>query len=35
LPGDHTHALLRELGFDNDTITALEQANVVTQSKRG
>jgi alpha-methylacyl-CoA racemase len=35
LPGDHTHTLLRELGFDNDTITALEQARIVTQSKRG
>jgi alpha-methylacyl-CoA racemase len=35
LPGDHTHTLLRELGFDNDTITALEHAGVVTQSKRG
>jgi alpha-methylacyl-CoA racemase len=35
LPGDHTHTLLRELGFDLDTITALEHASVVTQSKRG
>ena len=35
LPGDHTHTLLCELGLDNDTITALEHASVVTQSKRG
>ncbi len=35
LPGDHTHTLLRELGLDLDTITALEHAGVVTQSKRG
>ncbi|HTQ16150.1 CaiB/BaiF CoA-transferase family protein [Mycobacterium sp.] len=33
LPGDHTHALLGELGFDADTITALESAGVVAQSK--
>jgi alpha-methylacyl-CoA racemase len=34
LPGDHTHNVLRELGFDLETITALEHAGVVTQSKR-
>jgi alpha-methylacyl-CoA racemase len=32
LPGDHTHTLLCELGFDVDTITALEHAGVVAQS---
>jgi alpha-methylacyl-CoA racemase len=32
LPGDHTHALLREMGFDADAVTALEDAGVVAQS---
>ena len=32
LPGDHTHALLREMGFDADAITALQDAGVVAQS---
>jgi alpha-methylacyl-CoA racemase len=33
LPGDHTRVLLREMGFDGDTITALEDAGVVAQSR--
>ncbi len=32
LPGDHTCAVLRELGLDADAITALEDAGVVAQS---
>ncbi len=32
LPGDHTRLLLREMGFDADTITTLEDAGVVAQS---
>lgn len=32
LPGDHTRALLRELGLAADDITALEDAGVVAQS---
>ncbi|BBY41625.1 alpha-methylacyl-CoA racemase [Mycobacterium mantenii] len=32
LPGDHTRAVLRELGLDADAITALEHAGVVAQS---
>jgi alpha-methylacyl-CoA racemase len=35
LPGDHTRALLHEIGLDADTIAALEDSGVVTQSKRG
>jgi alpha-methylacyl-CoA racemase len=31
LPGDHTHALLSELGFDGDTVAELENAGVVAQ----
>ncbi len=33
LPGDHTHALLQEMGLDEDAVTALEDAGVVAQSK--
>lgn len=32
LPGDHTRAVLRELGLDADAITALEDTSVVAQS---
>jgi alpha-methylacyl-CoA racemase len=32
LPGDHTRAVLRELGLAADDITALEDAGVVAQS---
>jgi len=32
LPGDHTHALLREMGLDAAAATALENAGVVAQS---
>jgi alpha-methylacyl-CoA racemase len=32
LPGDHTHALLRGMGFDAEAITALEDGGVVAQS---
>lgn len=32
LPGDHTHALLREIGLDAETVAALEDAGVVAQS---
>jgi alpha-methylacyl-CoA racemase len=32
LPGDHTHALLREMGFDVAAVAALEDAGVVAQS---
>lgn len=32
LPGDHTREVLRELGLNTDTITALEEAGVVAQS---
>jgi alpha-methylacyl-CoA racemase len=32
LPGDHTRAVLRELGMDATAITALEDAGVVAQS---
>jgi alpha-methylacyl-CoA racemase len=32
LPGDHTHAVLRDLGLDADAIAALEDAGVVAQS---
>ncbi len=35
LPGDHTHALLREMGFDSDAVTELVDAGVVAQSRRG
>jgi alpha-methylacyl-CoA racemase len=35
LPGDHTRALLSELGLDADTIAELVDAGVVTQSKKG
>ena len=31
LPGDHTRALLSELGFDGDTVAELESAGVVAQ----
>jgi alpha-methylacyl-CoA racemase len=31
LPGNHTHALLRELGLDTDTVAELEDAGVVAQ----
>jgi alpha-methylacyl-CoA racemase len=31
LPGDHTHALLGELGFAPDTVAELENAGVVAQ----
>lgn len=34
LPGDHTAALLRELGMDPPKITALVEAGVVAQSNR-
>jgi alpha-methylacyl-CoA racemase len=32
LPGDHTHTLLGEMGFDEDAVTALADAGVVAQS---
>ncbi|MGZ4529759.1 MAG: CaiB/BaiF CoA transferase family protein [Mycobacterium sp.] len=32
LPGDHTRALLREMGFDADSVAALEDAGVVAQA---
>lgn len=32
LPGDHTRTLLREIGLDDNAITALERARVVAQS---
>ena len=32
LPGDHTRALLREMGLDVETIAALEDSGVVAQS---
>ena len=32
LPGDHTHALLREMGFDDDAVAELVNAGVVAQS---
>jgi alpha-methylacyl-CoA racemase len=32
LPGDHTRALLREMGFEADAASALEDAGVVAQS---
>ncbi|ORV65005.1 carnitine dehydratase [Mycobacterium europaeum] len=32
LPGDHTRTLLREIGLDDNAITALERAGVVAQS---
>jgi alpha-methylacyl-CoA racemase len=32
LPGDHTHAVLRELGFDRQAIAALVDVGVVAQS---
>ena len=32
LPGDHTRAVLREMGLDANAITALEDAGVVAQS---
>lgn len=32
LPGDHTRAVLRDMGLDTNTITALEDAGVVAQS---
>jgi alpha-methylacyl-CoA racemase len=32
LPGDHTHALLREMGFDETAVTALVDGGVVAQS---
>ncbi|OBF10829.1 CaiB/BaiF CoA-transferase family protein [Mycobacterium sp. 852002-10029_SCH5224772] len=35
LPGDHTRALLDELGLDATTIAELADAGVVAQSKRG
>lgn len=35
LPGDHTHALLREMGLDTEAITELVDSGVVAQSKRG
>ncbi|MGV0066378.1 CaiB/BaiF CoA transferase family protein [Mycobacterium colombiense] len=35
LPGDHTRALLSELGLDTRAITELEDAGVVAQSKKG
>jgi alpha-methylacyl-CoA racemase len=31
LPGNHTHALLRELGLDADAVAELEDAGVVAQ----
>ncbi len=34
LPGDHTRALLGELGLDSDTVTALIDAGVVAQGNR-
>jgi len=34
LPGDHTHALLRELGLDSEAVAALVDAGVVAQSDR-
>ncbi|MEY8017383.1 CaiB/BaiF CoA transferase family protein [Mycobacterium servetii] len=34
LPGDHTRALLRELGLDPEAVTALVDAGVVAQSNR-
>jgi alpha-methylacyl-CoA racemase len=35
LPGDHTRALLGELGLDTKAITELEVAGVVAQSEKG
>ncbi|OBF53664.1 carnitine dehydratase [Mycobacterium sp. 852002-50816_SCH5313054-b] len=35
LPGDHTRALLREVGLDAKTIAELVDSGVVAQSKRG
>lgn len=35
LPGDHTRALLGELGLDDNAITKLVNAGVVAQSKKG
>jgi crotonobetainyl-CoA:carnitine CoA-transferase CaiB-like acyl-CoA transferase len=35
LPGDHTDALLREMGFDAGTVAELVDAGVVAQSKKG
>ncbi|OBH59510.1 carnitine dehydratase [Mycobacterium colombiense] len=35
LPGDHTRALLGELGLDTQAITELEDAGVVAQSEKG
>lgn len=35
LPGDHTRALLSELGLDTQAITELEDAGVVAQSEKG
>ncbi|WAC90093.1 CaiB/BaiF CoA transferase family protein [Mycobacterium sp. Aquia_213] len=32
LPGDHTHALLREMGFDERAVTELVHAGIVGQS---
>ena len=32
LPGDHTRTLLREMGFDADSVAALEDAGVVAQA---
>lgn len=35
LPGEHTRALLSELGLDTQAITELEDAGVVAQSEKG
>jgi alpha-methylacyl-CoA racemase len=35
LPGDHTHALLREMGLDADAVAELIDAGVVAQSRKG
>lgn len=35
LPGDHTRALLGELGLDTQAIRELEDAGVVAQSEKG
>lgn len=35
LPGDHTRALLGEVGLDADTVAELVDSGVVAQSKRG